>query len=108
MQREVTAAARRNKVGKRVICHAFRHVCATRLLKVGDDARAVQELLGQRDVSTTMIHTHVLQEVRGVRVARRMRCSALMASGRCRHGTNCSGRRSLQDCADVQACEARC
>lgn len=61
-----------------------------RLLEVGHDVRTVQELLGQRDVSATMIHAHVLHGVRRVRVAQRMRCSVLLASDRCRHGTNCN------------------
>lgn len=62
LQKAVRKAAKMVGISKQVSVHIFRHSFATHLLEANYDIRTVQELLGHKDVSTTMIYTHVLNK----------------------------------------------
>jgi integrase len=59
LQKIVKFAVRKSGVNKHIGCHTFRHSFATSLLMKGTDIRTIQELLGHKNVETTMIYTHV-------------------------------------------------
>jgi site-specific recombinase XerD len=62
LQKAVKLAIRAAGIKKAASCHTFRHSFATHLLDDGYDVRTVQELLGHKNVPTTMIYTHFLNQ----------------------------------------------
>ena len=63
VQRAVAVAVSRSGIIKRATCHTLRHSFATQMLRDGYDVRVVQQLLGHKDIRTTMIYLHVVDQV---------------------------------------------
>ncbi len=61
MEKAIKAAVRASGLTKRITAHTLRHSFATHLLETGHNIKKVQDLLGHRDIRTTMIYLHVME-----------------------------------------------
>lgn len=68
ISKAIASATKKSGILKKVTAHTFRHSYATHLLQSGLDIRTIQELLGHKDVSTTMIYTHIVKSLNEARV----------------------------------------
>jgi len=62
VDKAIKVAVRKAGIDKRITAHSFRHSFATHLLQRNTDIRTIQALQGHKDVSSTMIYTHILQQ----------------------------------------------
>jgi integron integrase len=61
--RNIKVAVNKAKIEKKVSAHTFRHSYATHMLQNSVDIRTIQELLGHKNLQTTMIYTHIVKEL---------------------------------------------